>query len=325
MKQHSTPRDTAAADALRDTAAAWLVGIARDPALEQDPALQAWLAADPAHRRAYDDATMAWQIAAALGPELLAETGPEPSAPVPFRPRRRAALWAGGMALAASLLGVAWLNQVRPDLRLSLTADHASRPGELLDFALSDGSRAVLDGGSALDFAADTLSRQVTLLNGAAFFDVGKDGRPFTVRLGQTEIRALGTRFGVRDCGDCVEVSLEEGSISVSAPGMADLILSPGQQLRLIPGEASHIAGQDAPESLGWRDGRYAFYDVTLREVAGVLSRHGAGAVLFSDEALAARKISGSINLGDATSELQALSEVMGFRLITLPGGYLLM
>lgn len=310
-------------DQIRDEAAEWLVAVTAHPALEQDRVFRAWLAADSRHAAAFAKAQQAWQIAGLVGADLAAEA---PVAVVPLRPAGRRLWRAGaGLALAASLAGAFWLNQVRPDLRLRLLADHASVAGEIRDFALQDGSRTLLDGGSALDFTADSDSRRVTLLTGAAWFDVEKDGRPFTVQLGETEIRALGTQFGVRDCGNCVEISLEEGSIAVTAPGLAEMYMTPGQQMRLRPGSPPQLAGTDAPEALAWRDGRYIFYDVTLREVAGVLARHGAGAILFGDAALADRKISGSISLIDTGAELQALSEAMGFRILALPGGNLLM
>ncbi|VDC22933.1 FecR family protein [Pseudogemmobacter humi] len=311
-------RNSASRDERRAAAARWLVAIAADPAVERSPALCAWLEADPANARALDDARLVWQIAGTVAPEL--------AAPAPRRtwnwPRL---LRPAGLALAACALAAVWLDQVRPDLRLRLSADHVSAPGPLRDLALADGSRALLDGGSALDFAADAAGRIATLRQGAAWFDVAKDGRPFTVRLGETEIRALGTRFGVRDCGACVEVTLEEGSVEIAAPGFAPLRLSPGQQLRLLPGQEPRVAGVDAPEALAWREGRYVFYDVSLREVASVLARHGAGAIFFADETLASRPISGSIGLEDAGAELGALSEALGFRIIPLPGGNLLM
>ncbi|NPD16983.1 DUF4880 domain-containing protein [Xinfangfangia sp. D13-10-4-6] len=318
--------------AATEEAADWLIRITADPAEKDSAAFQAWHG-DQANARAFARASNAWDIAALVGPDLAAELAEEfdiqaEAAPRPARrprnSRRWSLLWPGGVALAASLLGAVWLDMVRPDLRRSLSADHTTAPGELLDFALSDGSRALLDGGSALDFVADTVSRQVTVLAGAAWFDVTKDGRPFTVRLGETEIRALGTRFGVRDCGTCLEVTLEEGSVEVTAPGHPPVIMQPGQQLRLVPGRPAQILGLESPEALAWREGRYVFYDAPLREVAGVLSRHGAGAVLFTSEALAERRISGSIRLDTAQDELQAMAEAMGFQILPLPGGSLL-
>lgn len=318
MRSASLAQSPSLQDARRGKAAEWLVAIAAEPGTEQDPAFRAWLDADPANARALDEARLAWQIAGTVAPEL--------AAPAPRRtwswPRL---LRPAGLALAACALAAVWLDLVRPDLRLRLSADHVAAPGALRDLALTDGSRALLDGGSALDFAADAAGRRATLLKGAAWFDVEKDGRPFTVRLGETEIRALGTRFGVRDCGACIEVTLEEGSVEIAAPGLAPVRLSPGQQLRLHPGQEPQVAGVDAPEALAWREGRYVFYDVSLREVASVLARHGAGAVFFADETLASRRISGSIGLEDAGAELGALSEALGFRIIPLPGGNLLM
>lgn len=321
MRSAPLAQSSSSRDERRDLAARWLVAITSDPLLEQDPAFLAWLAADPANSRALEDARLAWDIAGIVGRDLAARP-PRASAWRRLRPRL---LMPSMLALASCALAAVWIDQVRPDLRLRLTSDYASSPGAPQDLALSDGSRVMLDGGSAMDFTAGAGSRLVTLRKGAAWFDVEKDGRPFTVRLGETEIRALGTRFGVRDCGACLEVTLEEGSVEITAPGLSPVRLLPGQQLRLASGEEAQVAEVDAPEALAWREGRYVFYDASLREVASVLSRHGAGAVFFADETLASHRISGSIGLDDAGSELKALSEALGFRIVPLPGGNLLM
>ncbi|WP_112312031.1 FecR family protein [Pseudogemmobacter bohemicus] len=302
-------------------AARWLVDLIADPAARQDAGFQAW-AGDPANARAFATAEKAWDMAADLAPDLAREF-PRQERPV-GRSWRWPRLLPAGLAMAALALAGIWLDQVRPDLRLALLADHASRAGAAQALALSDGSRLVLDGGSALDFADLADGRQVTLLGGAAFFDVAKDGRPFTVRLGRTTVRALGTRFAVRDCGGCIEVTLEEGRVEVATDGGVALALEPGQQLRQVADGPERIRAVDLPAALAWREGRYTFYDAPLRDVAGVLERHGAGAIFIRNPALAGRTISGSIDLGDAPAELEALAEAMGFRIIPLPGGQLL-
>ncbi|WP_323717822.1 FecR family protein [Paracoccus aminovorans] len=301
---------------IRAEAAEWMVRLVGDPALKDDPAFRDWLARDPAHARAFSDARLGWEIAAEVGASVRA--------PVPQRRRFRLPL-AAGLGFAAAALAGLWLDTVRPDLLGRMTADHVTAPGPVQALVLPDGSQAVLDGGSALDYAEDAVGRRVTL-RGAAYFDVKKDGRSFTVTSGDTQVRVLGTRFALRDCGGCTIVTLVEGRVQVDDTRTGtQTVLAPGQQLRLGADAAPAPVPVDADQALAWREGRFIFYDASLREVAAMLERHGAGRILFADAALAGRPVSGSILLSDPGAELQSLAEAMGFRIIPLPGGKLLL
>lgn len=312
---------------LRAEAAEWVVRIADDPALEDDPAFRRWLEGGADRARAYSNAQRAWQIAARVGGRVPDAT-PFPATrltrrfPLPSFGRLVAASTVSGLAI----LGALWTDMVRPDLRQNLLADHVVRPGPAQDVALPDGTRMLLDGGSALDYAEDAATRRVTIRSGAAYFAVSRDGRPFSVRMDGTEVRVLGTRFEMRDCGGCILVTLEEGSIEVRDPhAQGPTVLEPGQQMRIEAGEPPVITQVDISQALIGREGRYTFYDTTLREVTGVLQRRGAGTILFATEALATRPITGSINLDDPLSELAALADALGLRLMPLPGGYFVM
>ena len=307
---------------IRAEAAEWIVRLAADPEQEQGPAFRDWLGRDPAHARAFADARLGWQIAAEVGAQVRS--------PISRPPRNRFRLpLAIGMGLAAAMLAGVWLDMARPDLRQRLVADHVTPPGPAQIVVLPDGTQAVLDGGSALDYAEDGDSRRVTLYGGAAYFDVRKDGRSFTVTAGEAQVRALGTRFEVRDCGGgCTLVTLAEGRVRVDdSQAGTQTVLEPGQQLRLAAGTAvvPMPVQVDLRQALAWRRGRFVFYDASLREVAAMLERHGAGRILFGDAALAGRTVSGSIMLGDPVAELNSLAEAMGFRIIPLPGGKLLL
>jgi ferric-dicitrate binding protein FerR (iron transport regulator) len=57
--------------------------------------------------------------------------------------------------------------------------------------------------------------RDIELLSGQALFDVAKDpGRPFVVRSGGTEVRAVGTQFDVYKKHHGVVVTVIEGRVS---------------------------------------------------------------------------------------------------------------
>lgn len=101
------------------------------------------------------------------------------------------------------------------------------------DFELPDGSHIWLNSGGKLAYSGDfTTSRfRKVKLEGEAFFDVAKDGRPFIVEAGDLDIKVLGTKFNVRHSyfSDNDEVTLQSGKVQVSCASFSDVILSPGE------------------------------------------------------------------------------------------------
>ena len=93
--------------------------------------------------------------------------------------------------------------------------------GAKLTFILDDGTKAILNSGSAITFPqkfADTVRR--VQLQGEAFFEVKKDvDRPFKVISGPIETRVLGTAFNVKayEGDDRVSVAVLEGKVRVSS------------------------------------------------------------------------------------------------------------
>ena len=190
-----------------------------------EAALQAWLAAEVAHRVAFLRLEAAWQ----QGERLQAlgagwkHSGPPPRGhwQAPPETRREQLLQAlertqappSGvrrsrmtrvLAVAAMLVcivsaGLGWHAYTRVD-----SVSLSTRLGAIETQSLGDGSQATLASDSALDVHLSRRERRVELHRGEAIFDVAKDpGRPFVVDAGARQIVAVGTRFSVRrDAGE---------------------------------------------------------------------------------------------------------------------------
>lgn len=92
--------------------------------------------------------------------------------------------------------------------------------GESSEFYLPDSSAVILAPDSKLRLASTfaTESREV-FLEGEAFFKVKRDSlHPFLVNVGSSEIRVLGTQFGVKAYKDETEVKVvvREGSVGIN-------------------------------------------------------------------------------------------------------------
>ncbi|MGH8553791.1 MAG: FecR family protein, partial [Methylococcales bacterium] len=272
-----------------------------------------WLQQDRAHRKAYADAETLWDNAA----RALKDSH---TIPVPSRPNSaartaksvRRGLWNPALAVAASLvlgLFVAW-----SPVSDWLLSDYSTNAGEQKQVVLADGSRVLLNTGSAiaLDWSADR--RRIVLLKGQAEFKVARDAdRPFDVEAGNTSVRALGTVFEVfEQAKGEVDISVSEHAVAVSLPGDPE-----SQALRVEQGWQLHYAGHGklgkaAPANMhrinAWKRGKLIFRDQSLAAVVAELNRYSKARILLQGNEIARLRVSGVFPI-DAMEVLGALEK----------------
>jgi transmembrane sensor len=198
--------DSPEADRRSEAAAEWLARRDRGlTAAEQDEFLQ-WLADDPRHGE-----WLALHRAVVADFTALAQWRPEHSEepnPDLLAPQRRRGRWlvpVGLAAAAAIAIGLA-LWRGGPD----------SPPAPLARRLLEDGSSVELNRGAVVRHAFTAKERRVELVSGEAYFSVAKNAeRPFVVRAGGVDVRAIGTAFSVRLDAGAVEVVVTEGRVGV--------------------------------------------------------------------------------------------------------------
>lgn len=294
--QHSAfeTDDPAMAEALE-----WFARLRDDTAgIADTEGLMLWLDADPAHQLAYAEVETLWaDLDAVSAPRALpgAFDGP---APKPLRWR-----WGGG-ALAASLALVLAFNA--HGLWIAARADASTGTGEVRALTLADGTRVALDADSAIAVAIDPGSRRITLLKGRAWFDVVHEARPFTVALGNAQVRDIGTSFEVAERGEGGEVVVSQGRVELTTAG--------GRALQLTKGEAARfdVAGRSrlveaVPGVAAWRQHQLQFVDQRVADILGDLARYGAGRPVLLDGALAGRRITGVVDLADPAAARDAV------------------
>ena len=282
-------------EGIREQAHRWRVLMTSGDAGPSDQAaFQAWLSADDRHRAAYDRAEQLWRGLAQV--DELADM--EPLDQPLFRERlvmgwrgaaaamrRPAAQLAGAGAVAAALLVAVLLG---PQLSTLLhTPDHVTEVAEIRDVTLPDGSRVTLGARSAMDVAFGPDVRAVSLTEGEAFFEVVHDrARPFVVRVDQTRVTVLGTKFEVHRGSQRVRVSVAEGSVQVThvqtrsgpadpVPAPQTRVLSSGQQIVARPSVPLPDVRAVSPSHPGaWRSGRLVYVGVPLSEVIADANRY---------------------------------------------------
>jgi transmembrane sensor len=166
-------------DAIGDAAADWVVRLNRPTTGEADwLAFDAWLDASHAHAEAYDRAMGLWSEMEASAPRILAALQDAPAAARPAS--NRGWMIAGGLAAAALAVAVVpWADITAP------TTVYQTAHGERRVVTLQDGTRIDLNAGSRLTVRLKARTRQVTMDDAEAVFDVAKDAqRPFLISVG---------------------------------------------------------------------------------------------------------------------------------------------
>lgn len=296
-----------------DQAAAWMrLSASGKLGLDQQAALKAWLRASPDHVAAMDIVSRAWIAAGAINdqgrmrPDMLRARNFRIARSTGSRRSWRGPVLAGfGMAAAFLIAIVGWQGSVTE-------ADYASGPGEGHSIELADGTTVRLDAGTRLHVRIDPLSRQVTLYQGEAEFDVAHENlRPFTVAARDLVVHDLGTRFTVRHRADKVRVVLLEGAADVrdGENGRVLTVLKPGQQVESTArGATLRLTSANLGRVLAWRDRQAVFEDTPLAEALAEVEARTGVRMRLADPAIAGLKVSGVFHTADISGFLNALS-----------------
>lgn len=262
-------------------AAAWVVRLRADDVTIADiDAATDWLDQDPAHRRAFDEAEALWAAS-----DDLANVQPAPVIDLSAHRERRKGpgrRWMVAVpAVAAALAAAIFLG---PMLQTAPTLVYSTAPGETRTVTLDDGSRLQINGGSTLSVKMERGRRLVHMDQAEATFDVAHDaGRPFLIDVGESQVRVVGTAFNIRRSTDDTQVAVLRGVVEVSD------LNQPARRVRLTVGQSVQrddaddrmtVAPVDVRTAAAWTQGRRAYDDRPLREIAADLSRAFATGVL---------------------------------------------
>lgn len=214
-----------------------------------------------------------------------------------------------GVALLALGLGggtFAWRGQ--PWNRY--VADFKTRVGEQHQFTLSDGSQLLLNTDTQVALRFGEQSRMLQLLRGEVQIQTAtatNESRPFEIETIHGCIRALGTRFIVREQQDFTQVAVLEHAVEIRLPNTTIPVrLEAGQQLRF------NRDGTDSQQPVSastdaWVHGQLAVNDQPLGEVINELARYRPGFLRISPKASAIR-VSGVFPVRDTDRTLEMLA-----------------
>ncbi|BBR54350.1 MULTISPECIES: FecR family protein [Pseudomonas] len=300
-------------DALADAAAHWCMRVhAEDCTPAEREAFKRWLAADPRHLEEYEAMLEIWQTAELL-PRTTTVVDFNPNARQPARARnwRPLASAAAIALLALPLAGwVGWEQGWLPN-----RYQHVQSTDQMRQVTLSDGSVVELNLHSELRYLNYKDQRQVTLVQGEAFFKVTHDStHPFIVRAGTGQTRVTGTQFNVWKYEDQVKVTLVEGSVLVSSNGNdGGYRLGPGMQASYRAGDFEPALAQsdDSGNSLAWRSGKLILDNLSLAQALPVINRYLDTPLQLADESTGTIRVSGVYSIHEVKRLVDNLPKVL--------------
>lgn len=212
------------------------------------------------------------------------------SGSLPVRaPSRRLRVFGALAAVAAALacFALCWVLMARqPSFVEERVVETQSE--RLQDYALPDKTLVSLRPNTRLKFKMDGAQRNADVPHGEVFFDVASDPRrPFVVRVREGSVRAVGTRFAVRQLDGPASVVVEEGKVHVErAPGDQGISVAAGQQLTILPSGKMMLEAVDARKKLAWARKVMSFAGKTVAQIAEEFNRRNELKIKIADARL---------------------------------------
>ena len=324
-----------------EQAAQWFVVLASGEASEEErQRWRAWRGAHPDHEQAWQRVEGSTARFAAIpqghaAASLSALAHPLPALPAAAAPRSRGRR--KGLAQLAVLLAVA-AGGIHAYRLSDWSADFVTAAGGQHDTTLADGSRLLLDTGTAVDVAFSADSRVVRLRRGRILVATAPDpaprARPFMVETAHGRVQALGTRFTVQQEPDSTLATVLEARVALhfgatATAGFASAPLAGGQAPIVVAGQAARFKRSGLieryaapPGSEAWISGMLVADNMPLGELVAELARYRA-APLACDPSAAGLRISGAFPLRDIERALAAVGGTLPVRVErrVQPGG----
>lgn len=274
---------------------------------EDRAACARWLAEHPDHERVWRRLQGVEDKFSSVPRELARHALREPA--VAAYITRRRAMHLLGLGVASGTIAYALRGT---DSWQIIASEQSTGTGEIRELALPDGTRVVLGSASAIDVRFDQRERRIVLRAGEIMVTTAPDPaptyRPLCVQGRHGTVKALGTRFVVRQAGDSSRVAVFEGAVEIRPAHAADAAV------RIDAGKGAIFSADrvQAPEPVqentaAWTRGVLVADDMRVDEFIAELARYRPG-LLRCDPAIAEMKVSGVFSLHDTDRSLHNLA-----------------
>lgn len=297
-------------DAIQQAALQWQIILWSGEATDKEQQkFQRWLASNPAHQHAWQQIQRVnrqlGEVPEAIAGRVLRVTdSPNTS--------RRKLLFSLGILAGTGTIAYQ-LQHTFP--WQTMTADLRTGHGQFRTEILPDGTKITLNTASAVDVQFNETIRRIRLHNGEIQIVTATDpstiNRPFIVETRSGSVRAIGTRFTVRQLQNdhTIQVQVFEGAVELSPTLGHPSQIKAGQQAQFNPQKITSASAADITSN-AWIQGLLVVERQRLGQFIEELSRYRHG-VLRCDPAVADLIISGVYPLKDIDAILHSLPQAL--------------
>lgn len=241
------------------------------------------------------------------------------AAPIPTATKSWRIPWPGWKNVAAILLLVtltAYLTR-QWSQRSTHYYTYSTPPGAKSTVTLPDGTTVWLNAGSTLRYATNFNQRHRRVeLSGEGYFDVAKkNDRPFVVATQGYDVVVRGTAFDIQAYADdpCIVTALKRGSVEIQRANES-ITMRPGEQVSLHKATGKLHKTTFANDASAWINDATEYEDISLEQLARVLSRRYAVRIVLNDNRLKAKHYKISLRnketLDDILMALQKMDDI---------------
>lgn len=231
--------------------------------------------------------------------------------------------WAASILLIISLGASIYLfnehqnTEISEDIKINYI-EKVTPKGQKLTVTLSDGSRVKLNARSRLISPDRFMEERWVQVEGEAFFEITKSSKPFIVKVGDLEVRVLGTSFNINAyASDQVSIAVATGKVSVSTKANDFIIkrdLIPGEQAVYKVGEPIlEVSEYKKDEVFGWKDNLLVFKDNTFPEVTKDLNNWYNVTFILDDKISFEETFNGTFVNPSLTEVMESLAHLYSF------------
>jgi transmembrane sensor len=277
-----------------------------------------WLASDPANREEYAALEMVWSSLETVKDSVCVNDAEDKSSWSEWTHAiieriKESLIITVPMATAVVAVIVTLFLFSANDVQIYTTAR-----GEQIAVELNDDSSINLNSDTELIVKFTDDYRTVELVRGQAFFTVAHDPlRPFVVKAGNGEVRAIGTAFDVEKMEELITVTVLEGRVEVLQMfNSAEIQINRREEIKANEqvsfaevGTLSKAQFVDPNEAFSWRTGMIDFDNQPLSEVIEKMNRYSAKQIILVDAEVKSLRISGVFKIGDSDALIRALEK----------------
>jgi len=233
---------------------------------------------------------------------------------IPLVKNRRAIM------VAATVLGVLLAGALFFSGNFIFYKSYATANGEVRKVTLPDNSVVYLNANSSVRYARFNFNKELrkVYMSGEAEFDVTHTAShtPFEVYGDrQLKISVLGTKFVVYSRGDSTSVVLAEGKIELTkmeAGKQTTTVLKPGDHFTTSANEVPKISLVENPAKISaWKNHEFIFDGTSVNTIGLKISDIFGYTVLFENDEIAQRTISGSFHAENVLELVDAISQLL--------------